>query len=138
MERPSAFWGEDLATEVPAANRVYARCLAMDTTPFHISIWKAPNHSHLRTFGGNCCYTLPTSQMAKIYPCSAPHTILGYSPHVKWCHLCDATAHGKVTARSVSLHEPPSSTAFFFSLRASPFSTVPESTLVSGVLFFPF
>ena len=81
------FWAEALSTAVYVRNRVTSRGLPPDTTPHHLWEGSAPNLGHLRVFGSECWYVLPSVKTSKLDKRSRRAVMLGYSGPVSYTHL---------------------------------------------------
>ena len=82
---PKHFWAEALVTAlyVYVRNRVTSRSLPSNVTPYHVCLGKAPDLSHMRVFGLQCCYVLPKKRVQKLDARTREALMMGYSTQSK-------------------------------------------------------
>ena len=95
------FGGEAVNTASYLRNRVTSRSLPPDITPYHRWFGKAPDLSHLRTFGAVCWYVLPKQKAAKLSPRAKKSILMGNSFCSKGYKLWDLNANKLVVSRDV-------------------------------------
>jgi hypothetical protein len=63
-------------------------CSMLNLTSFELRFGRKPSISHLRHFGCKC-FILKRGNLDKFESCSSDGILLGYTPHVRSCNICN-------------------------------------------------
>lgn len=99
------FWAEALETAVYVRNRVTSRSLKEGMTPHHLWYGNPLDLSHLRIFGSDCFYTIPTKNVKKLDARANPAIFVGYFNQSKGYKLWDPAKRKMIVSRDVTFRE---------------------------------